>query len=373
MNRQDNKKTGILTFHRPNNYGAVLQAYALQQKIQEMGFPCEIIDYRNPMIENSFYNRSLLQKGKTLIKRILNPAYYHDRDVRNSLFQEFRDRYLLLSKQYLSCADFCKDFANIVVGSDQVWNLNITGNDTTYFLPYQNGARKLSYAASFGSSAVTDENVADVGLLKQFDVLLVREDEGLAFLHKNVSPNVKKVVDPTLLLRREQWVGLCQHIDQRPSRKYIVLYFVAPYTNAVRLAKYIGEKLGMDVIWMNPGRNAEDVEGIVKERKLGPIDFIHYIANAEYVITTSYHGLILSLNLNTKVFFELDHKRLINTNSRLRDIMNTYDISACEIKSDNPDLYLEENFNWSEINSKIENNRHISEQLLYSSLLEGGI
>ena len=92
------KKIGILTFHRADNYGATLQAYALQKVILDNEFKCEIIDYRNPKFEGAhFQNKSLKRKVVNSIKFFLYHKYYSDTKVKNHKFSTFRKEYFLIS------------------------------------------------------------------------------------------------------------------------------------------------------------------------------------------------------------------------------------------------------------------------------------
>ena len=114
-----------------------------------------------------------------------------------------------------------------------------------------------------------------------------------------------------------------------------------------------------------PGRYK--IDGIINIKDVGPDEFIWLINNATYVITTSFHGLIFSLNFNIPFLFELNHKTN-NANSRLIEVMNTYGLEKFSIESDDLYDYINLSYDWERINNLIESGREKSKQLLLNSL-----
>ena len=151
-------KIGILTFHRALNYGAVLQCYALKKTLQKCNVSVEVIDYRNKFIEK-FYSPFYIEKFN--IRKIGYMFYsFYSKCKRNIIFKQFRRDYLSLSNRTynqnnISDADY--EYNAIIVGSDQVWNFNLSDRDETYLLDFVNTARRFAYAASFGDPHFTEE------------------------------------------------------------------------------------------------------------------------------------------------------------------------------------------------------------------------
>lgn len=355
------EKIGILTFHRAYNFGAVLQMYALEQTVKMISNNIEVcvIDYRNDRIENAFHSKSFTSKMKSMIKYILFHDYYVATQKKAKLFDEFADKYITTSAKYKSVDEFKNKYDSIIVGSDQVWNLDMTENDINYYLPYDVGARKLSYAASFGKNQFSAEQkkVMQTNLLS-FDSVLVRESDGVK-LANSLGVKAYKVVDPTLLLSKEDWKLLCDPC--KVNKPYILLYIVAKETYCISLARKIAEKKGWDIIYVDPPRYK--YKDIIKLKEAGPSQFLWLLKNAEIVITTSYHGLILSMNLNTPFLYELSHVEG-NTNSRLEEVIDTYHLQRYAIDSDNMEHYTDLKYDWEIINNFIKNNREKSFALL---------
>lgn len=306
------KKYGILTFQNTINYGAELQIYALYNTLNSMGLNIRIIQYYNDNIEKNEFPKLL---DNLSMKKLL---YYIVRSFttrnKKKSFRKFEDDYLLYSSN-----SYCKDnfsslseeFDAIIVGSDQIWNTNLTDGDLNYFLPLKN-VEKYSYAASFGVG----------NLLSDFKVITCRELAGKEIV-ETISPKFASVVlDPTFLLSKEEWekFGNISNISNIEHEKYILLYFVKDKEILNFSQKYAAENnLKVKYISMRPFSK----RGIETINDASPRDFINLISNAEAVIAGSYHGFILSLNLNKPVLvsLELDPK---NKNSRMETIFEIF-------------------------------------------------
>lgn len=313
------KKVGILTFHRAENFGAVLQAFALQTFLQRRGCDVRIIDYRNSAVEMMYhiFNPAVLLSRKNIVKSL---ALYLSRlrnvSVRRACkekFSRFRSENFRLTPQCHDIAEVAGDFDSIIAGSDQIWNLHLTGGlDRNYFLDYKKrpGARKIAYAAS---SEVDPKNLMssrkDVlsRLLDDFDAISVREE----FLREEISQYTGNAVsicaDPTFLLDEIEY----GQIARRPAEKnYILIYHMTPIPEAGTLAeKLMGADTG-PVIEIHAGcaGNRDDER---HKYSLGPLEILGYIMYADAVITTSFHGLALALICRKNVW-------VVNRGSNLR-------------------------------------------------------
>lgn len=171
---------GIITFHRAENYGAVLQAYALQEFISDNFKNCDvkIIDYRSVPIESAYSYRKLILSGNPIkiIAKILlrGPRVYQTK--RN--FKEFVNKRLVISETFNSenIETAKNEFDCIVAGSDQIFNLVMTNHDMGYFLQGEKHSRNnnscsvISYAASTGTIPSDESYQSELlNLLKSFD------------------------------------------------------------------------------------------------------------------------------------------------------------------------------------------------------------
>ncbi|MCX7772850.1 MAG: polysaccharide pyruvyl transferase family protein, partial [Clostridia bacterium] len=201
-------RVGVINFHRAQNYGAVLQAYALENALRSLGHVCQTLDYRSPVIEQEYVLEQKLRfnnpknAAKSFIRLMTDP----EAPARKSLkFQAFLKERLHLTPSYQNedelkgCLD---DFDAFVCGSDQVWNPNLIKGDMAYTLSFVPCTkRKVAYAASFGVERLTGEQAAMLSPhIISFDHLSVREATGSRIVEEITGREAQAVLDPTLLL-----------------------------------------------------------------------------------------------------------------------------------------------------------------------------
>lgn len=361
---------GIITFHRAENFGAVLQAYALQTYLSSLGHEVKIIDYRCAAIEQSYdiVNPRILGSRKNVL---LSTRLYFGRFInlkkrilKKARFKCFRKKYLYLTE---AVNEVCEDmgFDAYITGSDQVWNLHLThGLDKVYFLsfPMKDKAKKVAYAASSEEDPkglLWKNKKVISNLLNDFDSVSVREE----FLKKDIARYVDKpvhvCVDPTLLLEREAYSQVLNVPEV--AEKYVLIYHMTPTREGVSLANRIAQTYGYRVI--------EIFGGYTKLRDnsrykcdLGPSEILGYISRAEVVITTSFHGLALSLIFN-KAFWIMDH----SGNYRQRNLLSllglenrlVYNPAECDIDA---------KIDYTEVNTQLSIAVEESKQFLNNSL-----
>ena len=282
-------KIGILTFHCAHNYGAVLQAYALQEVLKNKGHEVEFIDYRNYYLLNIYKWFSLKRFVTKNVKRNFKElGLIFKRKQRYNNFQRFIQTKLSVSVHpyNLSLYDI------IIIGSDQVWNTNLThGFDSMYWgIWNHNGTIVASYAASMDDNISSGNKPKISKLLENFDFISVREENIHRQLKELTSKNIDVVVDPTILLNRKSWL----QIRSNPIYKddYILLYQVRNNKVAENIAKQISQYLKMNIVHLSArvdcGNDKETVSS-------GPLEFLSLFRYAKFVVCTSFHGTIFSL------------------------------------------------------------------------------
>lgn len=357
------KKVAILTFHRALNYGAKFQAYALQNTIAEKYYS-QILDYRCDNIEKFYFGKLSV---KSIIKRIIFPNYCKHLSERKKRFLQFDKKYFDLSKEYTAENVLCAndEFDAFVVGSDQVWNPIITGNDLNYFLAFAQPNKAYSYAVSMGKAKLTDWNKEDIcPLMQKFNNISLRERTSVKMV-KEYMPKLSpySVMDPVFLMTRGQWIYNFELKNKVVDKKYIFVYFVAEETNALKKAKVIAEKNGWDIKYIDAPRKTDDT--VVRVNNVGPVEFLDLLFNSELVITTSFHALALSIILNKPFLYELS-KEIINANSRLSDLAVNLELKKYEIL--NLDSVYPDTYDWDIINERLNSLRKESKEKLFSSL-----
>jgi hypothetical protein len=329
-------KVGVLTFHRAENFGTVLQVYALQEYILSLGHEVEIIDYRNKAIErayNLFDFHFLIRKNifaslSTLFIRIVT---FKDRSERKNKYRLFREKYLRISKKkYFSKDDFGNKYDVYICGSDQIWNNFITGGlDPIYFLNFETkkGIKKIAYAASSESSAYEyykeHHNILQE-FFENFNAISVREDSLAIELQNYISKKIETVLDPTFLFDRLFYMKILKDPN---VRNYILVYHVYESRLASTIAKNIAKEKGLSIIEIHAGfkvyMNKEQ-----HKQNLDPLELLGFICFADIILTTSFHGTALSLIFN-KNFYVIDK----GYNTRLRDLLNLLEIENRLINS----------------------------------------
>lgn len=299
-------KIGILTFHQAENFGAILQTYALQTYLQKQGYSVEVIDYRCKSIEVHYQilNPSVLFIRKNVfisfqeyVERFRN---LRDRFVRKGKFKHFIKEYLVLSPA-LNNIKKPLDYDIIIVGSDQVWNFYLNkGSENIYLLdfPFNEKTRKIAYAASSERNGL---NRISIDILKrclcQFDKISVRESFLQEILSSYTGKKIDICLDPTFLLDRKDYLNL---LNVHIAKKYILVYHMIPVPEVLPLVEKLSNEKGYDIIEIYGGYYSGRNSRIKSD--WGPLDVLDLIANAEMVFTTSFHGLALSVIMQKNVW-----------------------------------------------------------------------
>lgn len=283
------KKIGVLTFHNAVNYGAALQAYALERYIEKKGVDSELIDYQNPYV----YREPTLKwiwKGKNLVWNVYNTVEYPFWYKRYKKFETFIHK-VNVSNKY-ETGNFSK-YSCLLVGSDQVWNLNTTHGDFTYYLKGVKDVRKCSYASSFGTVKLDDKYMDDIrNSLQGFDVLTVRENSGKKFINELLpGRDVELVLDPTFLLTRDEWRKIL--VKPKYNEKYILIYQLAYSKPLIHYAQLLAKARKCKLITIN-GNPRQPFKGI-NVLDAGPDEWLGLVEGAEMVLTNSFHGTVFSI------------------------------------------------------------------------------
>lgn len=368
------KKIGIITFHHAHNYGAVLQAYALQCEIEKLGYDVNIIDYRNKNIEKSYKLIKLSKNPIKCVKTIFESLkYYKKNKKRYEIFEKFINKELKLTKKFKNIKKLKKNYVDMdcyITGSDQVWNWKIVGElSDAYTLNFGNKkANRISYAASIGNSKIEDK------YKKQFEqkitninYISVREEDAKKELEKIINKSIEVVLDPTLLLTKSDWDKETQSM-KASNEKYILAYVVQNNDEYVKIVNEISNRTGLKVIHFgckNPG-----YKNVLKSAYTeGPMEFINYIKNAEYVVATSFHAAVFSIIFHKK-FFIIPHKK---TGGRITNLLDKLGIKDRTFNTLEDFENINYNFetNWEGVDQKLEEERKKSLNWLESAINMG--
>lgn len=346
-------RIGILTFHIADNYGAVLQAVALQNFLKKNEqHTVKIIDYRNrSIVEQSAlitFKRGFKFLGVSCIMLIPNL-------IRKIKFWKFRYKYMDITRKYdeNNIVNSNSEFDFFIVGSDQVWNFSCIDNDLNYFLKFVKKEKKrMAYAASFGNSDELVKIPIAKSELEKFDKISIREDFGNSLLKK-----YQVVLDPVFLLNAAQWKKLMR-VNEHKMEEYILVYTVMVPNKLMDVVKKYSRKYNLPVIYINNWIRYNDFK---KKTMVSPKQFINYIYNAKYVFTTSFHATAFSIIFNKNFKVELSNASQFNY--RINNLIEKFGLECANIK------YEKEKYNWDYVNHMLEEERTNSQHFLLDALL----
>lgn len=316
-----NNKIGIITFHKAINYGAVLQSYALQKKIEEMGYTVEIIDY----VDKLYEHYKIKESGNFLVK-VLKRMFNKYIRIKQKKFQDFIYENLNISDKTYNKSNIettlnQADYQFFLTGSDQVWNPQLINYDNTYFLNFVKDKKKcISYAASIGKDFLEKSDLLWMqNLIKNYFAISVRETSAIELLEKVGVKNVVKVCDPTILLDNNDWRRL--EVKIKIPKAYILVYSFGNDMDLWHEAFRLSEQCNLPICYIS--------DTIKRNRKLinlsgiGPGEWLYLIDNAKYLFTNSYHGVLFSLIFHTN-FWLYDPKD--GTNGRMYELLKDIDL-----------------------------------------------
>lgn len=324
-------KIKTITCHNVYNYGASLQAHALMYYLSHKGHDVEIIDYMPDYIRKHI---SIWDIGPRWKKNIfIRFAYYcyvvplRMRQKGSRIrFDEFTKHYLKLTRRYNSLQELENDVPKADVyfcGSDQIWNPTINnGLDPAFYLDFapQNKI-KASYAASFSISKISPQHTGFIkSKLEKLNFISVREKTGISIINElKIDKSVTNVLDPVFLPEQEHWKSLT-YIPK--YKNYILVYDQENSKTIKNIALALSKQTQKTIIAFKelyPRSYAN-----VKIKKSGPIDFISLIANADYIITNSFHCSAFSIIFG-KQFYVVprEHQKV---NSRMADLLSMLQI-----------------------------------------------
>lgn len=344
------KKVEVITLHRTVNYGSVLQAYATQYVLEKLGYQVEFIDYYPErlhmlgMLKRIKNKSERLSKSlflRTIARMLILPSYIK----RFAVFKRFVKKKLKMTDiTYLTEEQIEKNmpFADVYcTGSDQVWNVGWNEKfDSPFYLRFvPKDKKRIAYSASFGKAKLEDWEKNDTKVcLEKYDFIAMREKSGVEIVNNLGIKNAVQVLDPTLLLTKEEWTSLIS--DRYANREYILMYNINHNRKLHEYAKKLSKLKNLPLIYISynfhDGFNYGHLKCNIKVE-----DFLSLIAHAKYVLTDSFHCTAYSINFNKDLLVAYPEKfstRLVSivelTGLTNRVIDDYEDLSICERKID---------------------------------------
>lgn len=306
----------MITFHRARNIGANLQAYSMNQYINDHIARCEIIDFYP---NNQTAHRKKIRKFLSCIKSIL---LYRKRAI-DRKFSRFQKKYYTISsKTYYGDADLMSNppqYDLLLSGSDQILNTTLSDVSQSYYLSFENRTKKISYASSFGRTELSEKEYSLIDVeLRKFKHLSVREESAKKIIEERIGATVELVLDPVFLLSANEWEQIQKKI--KVPDDYILVYAMEVTSGLIDIVNKACEEYSLPVFVIYGCSDHRVLEGTVIS-DCGPQEFISYINKAKFVITNSFHGTAFSIVFK-KNFICVSHS---SRNARLENIMTLID------------------------------------------------
>jgi len=371
-------KIALFTIYYQSNYGSVLQGFATNQVLSQYG-EVQVIDFFNPQLE---YKLDLVRfelSIQGILRTIHDILRFKDRYKVVEKFKKFIKQNInstrLLTRQDIQ-KGAVKDFDIYVCGSNQIWNLNVFSIyikkgeiDSFYFLSFANKkAKKISYASSMGGRyRLTDSEKGKVKvLLKDFTAISVRERDAQEMLSQLLGRDVFHVLDPTLLLSKEEWFESLEIDKKYRSQKedYILVYSVQKSSLIKKAVDFFVKKLGIKVVTIDQ-RFKPFINADIHIRDAGPLEFIELFANASFVITDSFHGTCFSIN------FKIPFVSILPVwgANRIEDLLNLLNLNDRLIINENSICQIGTSINYTLLENKFLDEKAKSFKFLKSNLV----
>lgn len=317
-------KIGVVTFWgTKDNYGQVLQCYALQKVLNKLGHKAllikyDILDYER---ERVAARRSLISHVKDILRRTLFKIenILHDRR-----FKEFYKKYIMSVGPY-SIVEIRKktlDFDVLIAGSDQIWSMDCP----FLFLDFGKGIKKIAYAVSFGGSEFPKDFLERVRpWVNEFSHISVREETGISICKQLKRDDAVCFPDPTLLLTSEEYDDLIPYNDSIEYQDYILVYWLSnPAAISVREIRAFAKRKKLNIVYVT-GQGKLD---FCKKSYPTIPEWLALIKNATYVITNSFHGCVFSIMMKKNFLVIPLIGKYARMNGRIDMLLNKYNLKS---------------------------------------------
>jgi len=379
------------------NFGAFLQAYATQVILEKMGVESQILDYVRESkglsdTKNNFKKLIKLKSipeiymriGHTLNLRLFNLKHKRKNRIRSKSFQVFAlENLKFTDKTYYGIGDiendldyFKNNFDVFIIGSDQVWNPNNPDIDI-YLLNFIESKTKISYASSVGDPI--PENLFSIykKSLPHFRAISVREKTSKEYIQKATDLEPEVVLDPLLLLDKAELEELGRSPSENITKQYLFVYDLYRPKKIIAVAQKIAKKNGWKIINHTPINSLDRLRFPLIEFSFytkSPLEFVWLIKNADYVISSSFHGVALAVQFEKPFYAVLPAIKNKNlgymSNSRILDFLELVGLKdrAVAYPEDLLKKEFTNNIDWVNVHQKIEREKKRSLDFLKSAL-----
>lgn len=327
------KKVGIITITGYHNYGNMLQNYATQEVIKELGFHPVTID--NAVVPTAYKikppNVTMLTKIRKRLDRLIHKKsireYREYQHKKKKIFAAFKAAHIEHTEYCISENNIPEDLSDsfdfFVTGSDQVWNPYYRLGSGIDFLSFAPPCKRIAYSPSFGVSEIPEILKAQYSVwLKEMHRLSVREESGAGIISELTGRNAPVLIDPTLMLTKEKWLAIAKEAPAKPEKQYLLTYFLGTVPQKYRnKIQSMVEDNDLEIV------NLLDL-GQKQHFLAGPGEFIDYFHSAAVIVTDSFHGTVFSI-LMEKPFLVTDRTgNIAPINSRIETLLSMFGLKS---------------------------------------------
>ncbi|MDB8545634.1 polysaccharide pyruvyl transferase family protein [Turicibacter sanguinis] len=336
------RKVGISTVYTGFNYGSSLQAYASKVYLSKIDYEVELLSHKEGFIKGrdirinkiavmflrTFWRPNLFKKTFLTYKNSLKKEI--DKETKEA-FLKFYDQKLKPSKySWKELKEYARQNETLacVCGSDQIWNATNVYIDPIFYLRFAPKHKRIAYAPSFGKDIVPDYNQKMISkYISDIPYISVREEQGTKIVKELINREVTAVIDPTLLLNKEEWMIQIENMIPKPEEYMLVYFLDKPSERALSYINTLQEQSKLPLVVIPYKYQEFSVFRNVEYKNAGPEQFLDLVNNASFVCTDSFHGMIFSVNFNIPFYiFQRDYGTATDQSSRIISILNKLEL-----------------------------------------------
>lgn len=353
-------KVGVLTLPLWNNYGGILQAYALTLTLNRLGHDVIFLDVkRNKLKKSHAFIQNLRRWLKNKVLSKAGPYYPNQTELEfiSNKTRNFVEKKINPSSGWMQLSElpaFSQGLDAIIVGSDQVWRPEYCPSIEFYFLGFApKNIRKISYAASLGTDdwRFNDQNTLIAkNLLQKFNAVSVREKSAVDLIRDNMEVSAVQCCDPTLLLDTADYLNIADIPNMSSGGEGLFCYILDPEESRMQGLENIGASLGYPIFYNMPKTFnkyfAKDPESYVFPKVES---WIECFQKSDFVVTDSFHGCVFSIIFNKPFIAIANIDRGYTRFESLLEIYNLKDRLFKSISDIDPNI-LKKEIKWDSVN-----------------------
>lgn len=353
---------GVISLPLHNNFGGILQAYALQKVLRDLGHNAVLIDKSRYVSLGSWYRKYPIYLKRGIEKYLMHKDIAVRADVEQNrvpkTISKNTDRFITKQIKRTYTHNFTnleeKRFDAIIVGSDQIWRPQY------FFSKIENAyldfakeweIKRIAYAASFGTEEweYSDEQTSNcAALLKKFNAVSVRESSAVKLCEEKFGVKTQHVLDPTLLLNKEDYIKLFESTKTPRSEGNLFCYILDKGKETNSIIDGISKDKVLSPFYVNS--RYEEPNAPLEERIQQPVEkWLRAFHDAEFVITDSFHACVFSIIFN-KPFIVYGNKE--RGMARFESLLNMFGLEDRLVSSLNETkTAIEKPIDWDRVNN----------------------